>query len=205
MIRCYRSKPQFRVQRRQSNNANTWFNQIQKLLKLNISFIASNDFRRLRPVFYYYYFFLWCQHLNTSIFVFLFLSKVSVPSVHFQESMRWLFPIQIFISLVIHFPFKWPRQEAKTKRQQNKTTFTATRSEECSPTNRRQPTKFFWARCRRDFALTGYFALPIVFSGIWLAQTSCLIFLKLDSLPICKGKSYLKLSKLILNWTVRKN
>ena len=56
MIRCYRSKPQFRVQRRQSNNANTWFNQIQKLLKLNISFIASNDFRRLRPVFYFIFF-----------------------------------------------------------------------------------------------------------------------------------------------------
>ena len=37
------------------------------------------------------------------------------------------------------------------------------------------------------------------------AQTSCPIFLKLDSLPICKGKPYLKLSKLILNWTVRKN
>ena len=29
--------------------------------------------------------------------------------------------------------------------------------------------------------------------------------LKLDGLPICKRKSYLKLSKLILNWTVRKN
>ena len=63
---------------------------------------------------------------------------------------------------------------------------------------------FSVALCHRDFALIGYFALPIVFSGIWLAWTSCPIFLKLDSLPICKGKSYLKLSKLILNWTVRK-
>ena len=34
----------------------------------------------------------------------------------FQESIRWLFPIQTFISFVIHVPFKWPRQEAKTKR-----------------------------------------------------------------------------------------
>ena len=110
-----------------------------------------------------------------------------------------------FISLVIHFPFKWPRQEAKTKQQQNKTTFTATRSQKCSPTNRRQTTKLFLARYHRDFALIGQFALPIIFSGIWLAQTSCPIFLKLDSLPICKGKPYLKLSKLILNWTVRKN
>ena len=39
-----------------------------------------------------------------------------MPSVHFQESMRRLSPILTFISLVIHFPFKWPRQEAKTKR-----------------------------------------------------------------------------------------
>ena len=75
--------------------------------------------------------------------VFLFLSKLSFL-VHFQESMRWLFPIQTFISLVIHFPFKWPWQEAKIKQQQNKTTFTATRSQECSTTNRRQPTKLSW-------------------------------------------------------------
>ena len=34
--------------------------------------------------------------------------------------------MQTFISLVINVPFKWPRQEAKTKQQQNKTTFTAT-------------------------------------------------------------------------------
>ena len=50
----------------------------------------------------------------------------------------------------------------------------------------------------------------------WLASLHCLLyflafdwlrpaFLKLDSLPFCKGKSYLKLSKLILDWTVRKN
>ena len=84
--------------------------------------------------------------------VFLFLSKVSVL-VHFQESIRWLFLIQTFISLVIHFPFKWPRQEAKTKQQQNKTTFTATRSQERSLTNCRQPTKLFLAPCHRDFAL----------------------------------------------------
>ena len=32
----------------------------------------------------------------------------------------------------------------------------------------------------------------------------CPIFSKLDSLPIFKGKSYLKQSKLILNWTVLK-
>ena len=43
-------------------------------------------------------------------------------------------------------------------------------------------------------------------SPIWLLetrpdQTSCLIVLKFYSLPIYKEKSYLKLSKLILNWT----
>ena len=117
------------------------------------------------------------QHLNTSISVFLFLSKVSVL-VHFQESMRWLFLVQTFISLVIHFPFKYG-PDKKT-------------------------TNFVLALCHRDFALIGQFALPIEFSGIWLAQSSCPIFLKLDSLPICKGKPYLW-SKLILNWTVRKN
>ena len=73
----------------------------------------------------------------------------------FQESIRWLFPIQTFISFVIHVPFKWPRQEAKTKQQQNKTIFTATRSQECSPTNRRQPRNFLLARCDRDVALIG--------------------------------------------------
>ena len=34
---------------------------------------------------------------------------------------RWLFPLQTFISLIIRFLFKCPRQEAKTKQQQNKT------------------------------------------------------------------------------------
>ena len=101
-------------------------------MKINISFIALNgsaDFVRL---------FLLCQHccLNTSISVFLLLSKDSVLA-HFQEFMRWLFTIQTFITLVIHFPFK-------TKQQENKTTFTATRRQECSPTNRRQPTRLFF-------------------------------------------------------------
>ena len=60
-----------------------------------------------------------CFLPNSSISVFLFLSKVSVL-VHFQESMRWLFPIQTFVSLVIHFlltgPDKKPKQtSSKTK------------------------------------------------------------------------------------------
>ena len=76
---------------------------------------------------------------------------------------------------------------SKTKQQQNKTTFTATKSQECLLTNRRQPTKLFWADWLHCIAYC------------------CPIFLKYDSLPTCKGKPYLKLSKLILNWTVRKN
>ena len=36
-----------------------------------------------------------------------------------------------------------------------------------------------------------------------LAQTNCPIFVKLHSLPILMRKPYLKLFKLILNWTIR--
>ena len=75
---------------------------ILKLLKINISFINSDYFGRL------------------CIGVFLVLSKVSVL-VHFHWRIYALLVSNTnrFISLVIHFPFKWPRQEAKTKRQQN--------------------------------------------------------------------------------------
>ena len=54
------------------------------------------------------------------------------------------------------FPFNWPRQEAKTKQQQNKMTFTATRSQECLPMNHLQPTKLFLACCHWDFALINW-------------------------------------------------
>ena len=68
--------------------------------------------------------------------------------------------IQTFISLVIHFPLllngpeKKPKENSTTE-QENKTTFTATKSQECSRTNRCQPTKLFLARCHRDLALIG--------------------------------------------------
>ena len=84
------------------------------------------------------------------------------------------------------FLFNWPRQEANTKQLNSKI-----RSQEFSPTKRCQRARIFLARCHRDFALIGYCALLIVFSGIWLAQISCPIFLKLDSFSICKRKSYL--------------
>ena len=98
------------------------------------------------------------------------------------------------------FLFKWPRKEAKTKQHQNKTTFTATRSQECSPTSAKET--FFGALSQ----------------GLWASLCCLLYFLAFDWLrpavlffinwTVClfnKGKSYLKLSKLILNWTVRKN
>ena len=47
----------------------------------------------------------------------------------------------------------------------------------------------------------------IVYCIFWhlIGSDQLSYFFKLDGLPICKGKPYLKLSKLILNWTVRKN
>ena len=121
---------------------------IQKLLKINISFITSNHFSRLCP-------FVFVKPRSKHKYQCFPILVQSFSACTFQESMRWLFPIQTFISLVMHFPFKWPRQEAKTKQQQNNTTPTATRSRECSPTNRRKPTKLFLARCHMDFALIG--------------------------------------------------
>ena len=84
-----------------------------------------------------------------------------------------------------HFPFKWPRQEAKTKHKQNKTTFTATRSQKCSPTNCCFFFVFYFGALSQGLCAVGYFALPVVCSSIWLAKTSCPIFLKLDSNTVC--------------------
>ena len=109
--------------------------------------------------------------------------------------------MQTFISLVLHFPFKWPREEKK-----NKTIFTATRSQKTSPKNRRQLLKEnLFGALSQGLCADWLVCIAFCITGIWLAQTSCPIFLKLGSLPVCKGKSYLKLSKLILNWTVGKN
>ena len=75
-------------------------------------------------------------------------------------------------------------KKPKEKQQQNKTTFPATRSQECLPTNHRQPTKLFLARFHVDFAL--------------LASLHCL--LNWTVRVFVKEKPYLKLSKLIVNW-----
>ena len=75
-----------------------------------------------------------------------------------------------------HFPFKWPRQEAKTKHKQNKTTFTATRSQKCSPTNCCFFV-FFLAHCHRDFVLLAILhCLLFVLAFDWL-RPAVLFFL----------------------------
>ena len=105
---------------------------------MNISFITSNDFCRL------------------GLFVFLMRTSkhkyqcflILVQSFSACTFSRMYVLIQTFISLVIHFPFKGP-----DKKPQNKATFTATRSQECLPTNCHQPKKLFLARCHRGFVL----------------------------------------------------
>ena len=147
-------------------------------MKINISFITSNDFLQTLSVFY------WLNaniETQVSASVFLLLSKVSVL-VHFRESMNWLFLIQTFISLVIHFPFKWPRQEAKTKQQQNKTTFTATLE---AKSVRRQT-----AVSQRNF-----FWRVVTWTLRWLVRLHCLLYFLAFAL--------LRIAVLFfLNWTV---
>ena len=65
----------------------------------------------------------------------------------------------------LYYPFKWPRQEAKAKQQQNKTKFTATRGQECSPTNRRQPTKLFF--CALSQGLCADWLVCIAYCIFW--------------------------------------
>ena len=163
-------------------------------MKINISFITLTIFADFVQLFLF----------NTSISVFFFLSKVSVLA-HFQESMRWLFPIQTFISLVIRFPFKWPRKEARTKQQQNKTTFTSTRSQGCYPTNCCQPMKLFWRIVTGTLHWLARLHYLLYFLAFDWLRPAVVLFLKCTVCLLSKGKPYLKLSKLILNWTVRKN
>ena len=46
-------------------------------------------------------------------------------------------------------------------------TFTATRSQERSPTNRQSANETFWRVVTRGFALIGWFIFHIVFSVFW--------------------------------------
>lgn len=107
-----------------------------------------------------------------------------------------LFPIQTFTSHT--FPCKIAQTRNQTKKQ-HLLTLKATRSQEHSPLKHHQPTRLFWhvvtgTLCR--FASS--YSLLYFLEFEWL-----LFFLKQESLPIIsKGKSYLKLSKLIPNWTI---
>ena len=98
-------KTAIRVQRRQSNNVNVQFKTIE-----------SKHFIHYLKRFPQTLFF--CLYLPISIKTQLSLFSYSGPKFEclyiFKNS--WLFPwMQTFISLVLHFLFKWPRQEAKTK------------------------------------------------------------------------------------------
>ena len=92
---------------------------MRKLLKINISFITSNDFRRLCPLQ------VFVMPTSKHKYQCFLILVQSFSACTFQES------IQTFISFVIHIPFKWPRQEAKTKQQQNKTTLTQQEDKTC--------------------------------------------------------------------------
>ena len=60
--------------------------------------------------------FLYCQHLNTSICVFLFWFKVSLL-VHFQEIYALIVSNTNFHQFghTFYFAFKWPRKETERK------------------------------------------------------------------------------------------
>ena len=123
-------------------------------MNIKSSFITSNDFRRLCP-------FVFVVPTSKHMYKCFLILVQSFSALHFQESMRWLFPIQTFISVVIHFPSKWLIQEAKTKQQRNKTTFIATRSQVRRQTAVSQR-NFFWR------VVTGTLH--------WLASLHCLLY-----------------------------
>ena len=77
-------------------------------MKINISFITSNDFRRLCP----FCFVLPTSKHNYRFFKILILVQ-SFSACTFSRIYSWLFSRQTFINLVTHSPFKWPRQGAK--------------------------------------------------------------------------------------------
>ena len=120
---------------------------MRKLLKINISFITSNDFRRLCPLQ------VFVMPTSKHKYQCFLILVQSFSACTFQESIRWLFPIQTFISFVIHIPFKWPRQEDKTKQQQNKTTFTQQEDKTVRRRTAVSQGNFFLARCDRNFTL----------------------------------------------------
>ena len=115
--------------------------------------------------------------------------------------------VQTFTSLVIHLIFLLNGLDKKAKQNSSKTKQHSQQQEAKSVRRRTTVSQrdFFWRVVTETLRWLASLHLPIVFSSIWLTHTNCPIFLKLDSLPICKGKPYVKQFKLIFNWTVRKN
>lgn len=135
-------------------------------------------------------------HLNAK-----HLNTITIASVlaHFPGLLSWMQDcFQYKLSPVIHFPCKIAQTRNQTKKQ-HLLTLKATRSQEHSPLKHHQPTRLFWhvvTGTLRRFASS--YSLLYFLEFEWL-----LFFLKQESLPIIsKGKSYLKLSKLIPNWAI---
>ena len=113
-------------------------------MKINFSFITSNDFHRLCPFFFV-------------------MPKFQYPGYIFKNLCGDCFPYKLVkLSSVWSYIFLLNSPDKKPKQNSSKTTFTAARSQECSPTNRHQPTKLCWR---------------IVIGTLrWLASLHCLLY-----------------------------
>ena len=80
-----------------------------KLLKVNISFITWNDFRRLCS------FVCICLYLLKHNYRCFLILVQSLSACTFSRIVDCFHECKLSSVLVLHFPFKWPRQEAKTK------------------------------------------------------------------------------------------
>ena len=83
-----------------------------------------------------------------------------------------------------------PENSGKTKQHSQQQ-----EAKNCSPTNCCQPRRLFWRVVKGTLrSLTSLHCVLYFLTFDWL-RPAVLFFLKLDSLPICKEKSYLKLSR----------
>ena len=195
MILCYKWKPQFRVQGRQ----------IQKLLKINISFVTSNDFRRLSPFVFVMATSKRKYQLQVSVFSYFCLKfqclyifkNLCVDCFRYKLSSVWS---DIFL---LNGPdmFKKPKQNSsKTKRH--------SQQQEAKSVRRRTAVShrnFFWHVVTGTLRwLVSLHCLLYFLAFHWL-RPAVLFFLNWKVCLFVKESGYLKLSKLILNWTVRKN
>ena len=131
-----------------------------KTIEINISFITSNDFRRLSPFVFvmptpkhkYQCLLILVQRSQCPVYIF---KNLCVDCFRYKLSSVWSY---IFF---LNGPDKKPKQNSsKTKRH--------SRQQEAKSFRRRTAVSqqnFFW-RCHSDFALIGQCTLSIVFSGI---------------------------------------